>query len=66
MSEIKSIDDVCIETEGFATKLLGNTYCSLALNKKIECPYQDSKKDHNGFYKCINLLYNDDYLGDIQ
>ena len=63
---IRTLEEVC-DAEDFTIIILDNTYCSLALNKKIRCEYQSAEKDHNGLYICLNPKYNvKDYEGTKQ
>lgn len=54
--KIRRLEVIC-ERVDFHFNLLGNVYCSLAKNKKINCTYQSSQKDHNNLYPCLNMKW---------
>jgi len=54
----RNLVDIC-EVEDFRVVINENKYCSIAMNKKIECPMQRGYKDQNGLYPCMNI--RDDY-----
>ena len=62
----KTLEDRCVEVGGFDIELLGNVYCTLAINKKIECYYLSKEKDQNGLYNCVNPLYQSLRLDNIE
>lgn len=49
--EIRSLEKICSNGE-FHVELLGNSYCSLAKGRKINCVWQAEDIDHNGLYVC--------------
>jgi len=53
----RTLLEICEEVD-FSINLEGNIYCSLAISRQIECPYQDLKKDHNERFQCLNSKYN--------
>lgn len=55
--ESRTIEMICLEEGGFNTELLGNVYCSIGFNRKIECPYQSNDLDKNKLYTCNNPIY---------
>ena len=55
--ESRTIEQICLEEDGFNTELLGNVYCSLGYNKKIGCKYQSNDLDQNKLYLCNNPVY---------
>lgn len=63
--EMRSLEQICFEEGGLHNELLGNVYCGIGMNKKIECVYQSSNKDHNNLYCCDNPLYQSLRHGDL-
>lgn len=58
--EARSIEQICNEesaNKGFSIELLGNVYCSLSINKRIDCVYCSYDKDKNKLYTCNNPIY---------
>ena len=50
----------CCNQYNFSTELKGNIYCSLGLNKKVDCLYQSKEQDENGIRPCNNPMYQKD------
>lgn len=50
--KIRTLEEVC-HKEDFSIKILGNKYCSLKQDQKIECDWQSDEKDQNGLYYCL-------------
>jgi len=54
--KIKILEEV-YDREDFHITLLGNVYCSLKMDQKINCRFRAKEKDENGFYPCLNLKW---------
>jgi len=53
----RTLLEIC-EDINFSLNLEGNIYCSLAISRQIECPYQHLKTDHNERFPCQHPKYN--------
>lgn len=50
--ETRTLEEVC-EDERFQINIAENTYCQLAMSRKISCKHQSDKLDHNELYPCL-------------
>lgn len=57
MDEPRTLVEIC-EKEDLHVELNGNIYCSVGMNKKIDCPRQAKERDHNGLYPCMDLRWD--------
>ena len=56
IEEIRNLEKIC-EIVDFHIICLGNVYCRLKPNKKINCRFRAPCKDENGIYPCLNLKW---------
>ena len=58
MEEIRTLEEICEKDEtGFPIEIMGNVYCSLAMNNQVECSYCSDYRDHNDLFTCTNPAY---------
>ena len=60
--ESRDLVTICEEEGGFALELLGNVYCQLSYQQRIDCPYHSHHKDKNELHTCNHPLYQSLHL----
>jgi hypothetical protein len=62
----RKLEEICEDVD-FSLHLLGNTYCTLGMKRRIGCQYHSLYEDQNGINVCLNPKYNlNEYSGEVQ